>query len=247
MAEGFERQVRARQEYRRRNPSWLDSVSRYRALIGDVSHPGARILDLGAGATGCTATTSVRARRGGCRRRPGPWQRSPAIGCITHRVVGSGEDLPFTARAFDIVASAWVLEHLDHPGLVFSEVHRVLVARRHFRFPDPERVELQRVDDPGVPHRWHAGVTRRLYGRGEGDAYPVRYRANSRDRLHRLLNAAGFEHTELPTTATRRTSRSTGPCSKPRSVSSACSPRPAARGARAHPRRRPSMRPGSGD
>ena len=34
MAGGFERQVRARQEFQRRNPSWLDSVSRYRALIG---------------------------------------------------------------------------------------------------------------------------------------------------------------------------------------------------------------------
>jgi hypothetical protein len=48
-----------------------------------------------------------------------------------------------------------------------------------------------------IPHRWHAGLTRLLYGRGEGDAYPVRYRANSSTSLHRLLNAAGFERTDL--------------------------------------------------
>jgi hypothetical protein len=48
-----------------------------------------------------------------------------------------------------------------------------------------------------VPHRWHATLTRHLYGRGEGDAYPVRYRANSGPALRRLLNAAGFERTRL--------------------------------------------------
>jgi SAM-dependent methyltransferase len=52
MAGGFERQVRARAEYQRRNPSWVDSVSRYRAMIGAASGQGARILDLGCGRNG---------------------------------------------------------------------------------------------------------------------------------------------------------------------------------------------------
>jgi SAM-dependent methyltransferase len=197
MAHGFERQVRAREEYQRRNPSWVDSVSMYRSLIATVSAPGARILDLGSGRNGlhgddlsCVPGAVV------AGVDPDPVALA-GNRVLAHRVVGSGEELPFAGGAFDVVASAWVLEHLDHPGLVFSEVHRVLAPGGHFVFLTPNAWNYNAWMIRAIPHRWHAGLTRRLYGRGEGDAYPVRYRANTRTSLHRLLNAAGFEHTEL--------------------------------------------------
>jgi len=197
MAAGFERQVRAREEYGRRHPSWTDSVGRYRALIGDAANPGARILDLGCGRNGlhgddleCAPETTV----------VGVEPDAAALAgnvVVSHRVVGSGEELPFAAATFDVVASAWVLEHLDHPGLVFSEVRRVLKSGGRFVFLTPNAWNYNAWMIRAVPHRWHAAITHRLYGRGEGDAYPVRYRANSRASLHRLLNAAGFAHSRL--------------------------------------------------
>jgi SAM-dependent methyltransferase len=197
MAGGFERQTRVREEYRRRTPSWVDSVARYRALIGGAATPGARILDLGCGRNGlhgddlsCAPETTV----------VGVDPDLPALAgntVVTHRVVGSGEELPFAAASFDIVASAWVLEHLDHPGLVFSEVRRVLVDGGRFIFVTPNAWNYNAWMIRAVPHRWHATLTRRLYGRGEGDAYPVRYRANSGATLRGLLNAAGFTCTRL--------------------------------------------------
>ncbi|HEY8674243.1 MAG TPA: class I SAM-dependent methyltransferase [Candidatus Dormibacteraeota bacterium] len=197
MAAGFERQVRAREEYRRRNPSWTDSVSRYRALIGSVAADGARILDLGCGRNGlhgddlgCAPRTTV------VGIDPDPTALA-ANRVVTHRVVGSGEDLPFAAGAFDVVASAWVLEHLDHPGLVFAEVRRVLTDGGRFVFLTPNAWNYNAWMIRSVPHRWHATLTHRLYGRGEGDAYPVRYRANSGPTLRRLLSAAGFERARL--------------------------------------------------
>jgi SAM-dependent methyltransferase len=197
MAGGFERQVRARDEYRRRNPSWVDSATRYRSLIDSHAHPGTRILDLGCGRNGlhgddlsCAPETTV------VGADPDP-DALAGNTVVTHRVVASGEDLPFAAGSFDIVASAWVLEHLDHPGLVFSEVRRVLVDGGRFVFVTPNAWNYNAWMVRTVPHRWHAALTRRLYGRGEGDAYPVRYRANSGARLRRLLNAAGFERTRL--------------------------------------------------
>jgi SAM-dependent methyltransferase len=197
MSAGFERQQSARAEYRRRNPSWVDSVRMYRALIERAASQGARILDLGCG----------RNRLHGDDRSWPPSSRvfgaDPDIAAlasntvIEHRVVSSGEELPFRSGSYDVVASAWVLEHLDHPGLVFSEVHRVLRKGGSFVFLTPNAWNYNALMIRAIPHRWHAGITRRLYGRGDGDAYPVRYRANTGVRLHRLLNAAGFEQTDL--------------------------------------------------
>lgn len=197
MAGGFERQTRVREEYRRRNPSWVDSVARYRALVGSVAPPGARILDLGCGRNGlhgddlsCAPGTTV----------VGIDPDAEALTdnrVVSHRVAGSGEDLPFAASSFDVVAAAWVLEHLDHPGLVFTEIRRVLVDGGRFIFVTPNAWNYNAWMIRAVPHRWHATLTRRLYGRGDGDAYPVRYRANSGASLHRLLNAAGFSRTRL--------------------------------------------------
>ena len=197
MAQGFERQVRAREEYRRRHPSWSDSVARYRTLIGRVSSPGARILDLGSGRNGLHGDDLSCAPGASVFGVDPDAEALAANRVIAHRVVGSGEDLPFATGAFDVVASAWVLEHLDHPGLVFSEVRRVLGNGGRFVFLTPNAWNYNAWMIRSIPHRWHAGLTRRLYGRGEGDAYPVRYRANSSTRLHRLLNAAGFERTDL--------------------------------------------------
>jgi SAM-dependent methyltransferase len=197
MAAGFKPQVRAREEYRRRNPSWVDSVRMYQTLIGTASSQGARVLDLGCG----------RNRLHGDDRSSAPGATvfgvDPDIealasnSVVEHRAVGSGEELPFRTGSFDVVASAWVLEHLDHPGLVFSEVRRVLIKGGSFVFLTPNAWNYNALMIRAIPHRWHAGITQRLYGRGEGDAYPVRYRANSSPTLHNLLNAAGFETTEL--------------------------------------------------
>lgn len=197
MAAGFERQVRARDEYRRRNPSWVDSVSRYRALIGDAASGGARILDLGCGRNGLHGDDLSCVPGATVVGVDPDAQALAANTVVTHRVVGSGEDLPFGAGTFNVVASAWVLEHIDHPGLVFSEVRRVLEPGGRFVFVTPNAWNYNAWMIRAIPHRWHAGLTRRLYGSGEGDAYPVRYRANSSARLHRLLNAAGFERTDL--------------------------------------------------
>ena len=170
MASGFDRQVRVRDEYQRRNPEWVDSVRRYRALIEAASAPGARLLDLGCGRNGlhgddlsCAPDAVVF----GVDPDPAALADNRVI---RHRVVGSGEELPFASGTFDVVASAWVLEHLDHPGLVFSEVRRVLVTGGRFVFLTPNAWNYNAWMIRAIPHRWHAGLTQRLYGRGEGDA-----------------------------------------------------------------------------
>jgi ubiquinone/menaquinone biosynthesis C-methylase UbiE len=45
---------------------------------------------------------------------------------LTHGVVASGEALPFSPETFDLVTMNMVLEHVEHPQQLFSEVFRVL-------------------------------------------------------------------------------------------------------------------------
>lgn len=53
-------------------------------------------------------------------------ERFPSLETKPRFVRGVGEHLPFPAQAFDAVLAFWSLNHASDPGLVFSEVHRVL-------------------------------------------------------------------------------------------------------------------------
>jgi SAM-dependent methyltransferase len=90
-----------------------------------------------------------------------------------------------------------VLEHLAEPAQVLAEVRRVLVPGGRFVFLTPNawnyNVWLIRL----VPHRMRDWLARRLYGRQEGDTYPVRYRLNSVPRLERAMRRVGFHRSEL--------------------------------------------------
>jgi SAM-dependent methyltransferase len=112
-------------------------------------------------------------------------------------IVASVEHLPFRDSCLDLVAMAWVVEHLQRPPQAFDEIHRVLKPGGRLVFLTPNawnfNVWLIRL----VPNRLHDVFTRRLYARQEHDTYPVRYRANSPRRLDRALTAAGFRRQEL--------------------------------------------------
>ena len=192
VAAAFERQVAARRAYALRTPGWTDSVSLFRRRVGQLTPRGALLLDLGCGRLGLHGD-DLSSVPGVTVVGVDPDKRALAANTVLgERVVGSGESLPFESGVFDVVASAWVLEHLDHPGLVFSEVRRVLRPGGRFVFLTPNAWNYNAWVIRAVPNRWHSALTRSLYGRQEGDAYPVRYRANSPRALRRLLHAAGF-------------------------------------------------------
>lgn len=196
MRDGFQRQQRYRERYRSRRSDWTDAVALFRDRVGRNVLPGAPVLDLGCGrlvlhgdgapAPGATVV--------GVDPDPGAL-RGNAV--VTHRVRAAGEALPFADSTFGLVASAWVLEHLENPALVFAEVARVLRPGGHFVFLTPNAWSYNAWLIRAVPNRWHGAFTRRLYARGEGDTYPVRYRANSPATLPDRLRAAGFTSVAL--------------------------------------------------
>jgi len=189
----FQRQMAARNAYSRRTPGWMDSVALFRRTLHELVPAGARLLDLGCGRLGLHGDDTACVEGSTVVGVDTDHDALVHNSVLAARVAGAGEALPFADSVFDVVASAWVLEHLEHPGLVFAEVQRVLRPGGRFVFLTPNAWNYNVWLIRAVPNRWHARMTRSLYGRMPGDTYPVRYRANTAKVLQRLLLAAGFD------------------------------------------------------
>ncbi|MBV9101464.1 MAG: class I SAM-dependent methyltransferase [Candidatus Dormibacteraeota bacterium] len=195
MPDGFQRQQRYREQYRARRDGWVDAVTLFRDRVVHNLRRDVPALDLGCGhlvlhgdsAPPDVTVVGVEPDLAALRSNT----------LVTHRVRAAGEALPFADASFGLVASAWVLEHLDNPGLVFAEIARVLRPGGSFVFLTPNAWNYNAWLIRAVPNRWHGLFTRRLYARREGDTYPVRYRANSPRSLPALLAAAGFSSVTL--------------------------------------------------
>jgi SAM-dependent methyltransferase len=189
------RQERFREEYRRRRPGWRDSLVIYRSIVAGHVGPCTRVLDLGCGHASWLAAELAPARfAAGLDCDLAGLRRNLAQ---PNRVAATAERLPFRDGAFDLVVSAWLLEHVERPAEMLAEARRVLCPGGRLVFLTPNawnyNVWLIRL----VPNRLHHRLVRRLYDREEGDTYPVRYRLNSPRRLGRVMAEAGFHRSEL--------------------------------------------------
>jgi SAM-dependent methyltransferase len=176
-------------------PGWKDSLKLYRELVADNLPSAGLAVDVGCGHADWLMPELGRAVFA-CGLDPdlGALCRNSAY---RHLVVASAERLPFGDSCLDLVAMAWVLEHLQRPSEALDEIHRVLKPGGRLVFLTPNawnyNVWLIRL----VPNRLHDFFTRRLYGRQERDTYPVRYRANSPRSLDRALGAAGLRRRQF--------------------------------------------------
>ncbi len=188
----YESQSAYRERYRAARPGWLSSGEQFDVMVKQHLTAETRVLDLGCG------------RSGGIERF---WREARlAVGIDRdHRSLGErtqkmavlqsgGEHLPFADAAFDMVVSVWVIEHLDAPDKVFTEVARVLKPGGHFVFLTPNAhnplIFGNRVGQvaPWLQHRLVAGV----YGRDKADTFAIHYKANTSSRLRALAAATGF-------------------------------------------------------
>lgn len=105
--------------------------------------------------------------------------------------------LPFANNSFDICFSLWALEHLPDPQAVLREIYRVIKPGGYFLFVTPNRrsllIWLRASLNYGLTRKWVSLV----YGRKEGDVFPVYYRANEEKFLKRLLKEIGFGEVEI--------------------------------------------------
>ena len=186
-----------RSRYTQLKSSWMHATARYQALVAKHIKPHFNILDLGCGRGG------VVERLGATGKWIGidpdwfslKWHRRPVL----LRSCADARRLPIARHSFDIVISSWVMEHLSEPGLVFSEIVRVLRPGGHFFFLTPNAKHpiprlSRKLANNLVAQR---ALVQRLYNRVPVDTFSVQYRANTWERIDKLAVQAGLQLVEV--------------------------------------------------
>ena len=189
------RQEFYRQEYRRMNHNWEDSVSIYRNYIDRNTHEATRILDFGCGHV--DFMKSIYSRTPYVYGiEPNKYTLRKNI-TIKNKVAGLAEHIPFPDNFFDLAVSAWVVEHIDDTNNVFRDIYRVLKHGGKLIFLTPNSWNYITWINRAIPNSMHDFLTRKLYGREEKDTYPIRYKMNSAARIDTVLSKLNFKKHEI--------------------------------------------------
>jgi len=124
-----------RKLYPEHTDNWDDEL--FRKLIISYIRPEHSILDLGAGAGIVSQMNFKGLAEKVCGVDPDPRVESNPY--LDEGRVGLGQDIPYPGESFDIVFADNVLEHIDSPDDVLSEIFRVLKPGGYFLGKTPNK------------------------------------------------------------------------------------------------------------
>jgi SAM-dependent methyltransferase len=149
-----------------------------------------RVLDVGAGA----GELNAYALKGRVRQIVGI-DLDPRVVANPLLDAGLSADiyaLPFRDASFDVVFSIYVLEHIDRPHALTSEIGRVLRPGGVCLVLTPNIFHYVTLASRFTPTAFHRWVNERR-GRGSNDTFPTCYQLNSHRALRRHFGEAGLE------------------------------------------------------
>lgn len=171
--------------------NWDDSL--FRSYLLRRITPDAVVLDLGAGAGIVTQMNFLNQCREICGVDPDP--RVIENPYLHEGKVGFGENLPYPDGKFDVVFCDNVMEHLDNPVVVLSEIARVLKPTGYFLWKTPNRRHYVPLVASLTPTRFHRYINR-VRGREESDTFPTRYKVNRPATAASACAASGLKMTD---------------------------------------------------
>lgn len=101
---------------------------------------------------------------------------------------------PIQNNSVDLIVCDSVLEHIEVPDRVFSEIHRVLRNGGYLCIRTPNRWSYVGLLSLLIPNKYHSKVTSAVQdARRDKDVFPTFYRCNSIRKLKSIMKKYGFE------------------------------------------------------
>jgi|NGEPerStandDraft_6_1074524.scaffolds.fasta_scaffold02065_6 ubiquinone/menaquinone biosynthesis C-methylase UbiE len=128
-----------------------------------------------------------------------------------NKVCGELHQLPFRDGSFDLITANMVIEHIEHPDVMLSEVSRVLKPRGVFLFHTPNKRGYSTLVTDLFPQRLIPHLSSFLLGRKAEDVYPTFYRLNTSHDIHSAATRNGLTVVECTYLESSAQARMLGP------------------------------------
>jgi len=191
----MDRQNFYKEKYRQLKPDWQDCLSMYINLIDNIVDRNSKILDVGCGHGNFMKSVYQKTEfTYGIDPDKRVLDRNQII---KNKVCGDAYSLPFPDDFFDLVVSAFVIEHLENPTKAFKEFYRVLKPNGKVVFLTPNTWNYNVWIIRLIPEKFHDFFTRKLYARQEHDTFSKFYRINTIKKINEVLKPLGFKKVSL--------------------------------------------------
>ena len=180
----------------RSRPDWQNGSQQFRNVIDSHLPADATVLELGAGPS--NRTTKFLSERSSCVDGLDIDEQVKNNEYLNQRIVYDGAKFPLPGASYDAVVADYVLEHVEQPHEVFSEISRVLKPGGVFLFRTPNLFHYVSLISFLTPHFVHQLCRKFVHGVGDHpDPYPTFYRLNSERRIRRHCKDVGMQAIEL--------------------------------------------------
>ncbi len=181
------RQLKYKTDFKAQNPDWDETQVYLSKFFAGIPGENLQVFDAGCG-NGNYVIDENRKKIGWAIGLDVSQEFVEKNVCLDEIIVGSLESIPLQDSSIDVCVSLWVLEHIENPKKVFSEIARILKPGGYFLFATPNKnfwlLKLaQIVKSNAVNHI----INKRLFGRNSEDIFKTYYLANKVPDLEGLL------------------------------------------------------------
>jgi ubiquinone/menaquinone biosynthesis C-methylase UbiE len=171
---------------------WDDAI--FRDTLLKHLKPEMVVLDLGAGA-GIIPEMNF---KGKIKKIYGldPDERVMTNPFLDSAVCSTAEEMPFEDEMFDAIICQNVMEHIEKPSVMLTQVKRVLKKGGLFFVKTPNRNHYITLAARATPHGFHQWYNK-LRGRSEVDTFKTLYNFNSKSQQKKIIDAARLETIEI--------------------------------------------------
>ncbi len=172
-------------------PTWVPQAEIYKSTVERYVNGDDTVLDIGCGRS--TYMCDVYSRAQLVIGQDPDAQALAENTCVQIKLTGGLETLKEVKNdSVDVVVTSWVLEHIDEPDLLLSNVSRTLKSSGVFISLTPNKKSWVIFFSRLIPNFLHPFLVKLVWGREMQDTYPTRYKLNSEEEIRNFAAKYGL-------------------------------------------------------